>query len=247
MQIDAAVESLGLVVETPHVLLCDGPDLGREPVCHWDRPVPNGGMMIIQPLHLPEMPENAIGNDSMRVRRVLSTWKDIMAAASSLATVLTVIAGGIWGYYQFIEYRYFLQSAVINIHADHVNCADKTCLYLNVEVQNVGNVKLTTKRCMAKVLPYYEAEPGKEAKEDRDNLNTNDRKHIYVLDKGEMNSFAFMFSFLLEDEKKRKLTACRIEITIEASELTADGEPDTWVREQYYLFRPANQLTINKQ
>jgi hypothetical protein len=181
-----------------------------------------------------------------KCKQTRECWKDWLEMFSHATTAIAIILAGLWACVEFWEYRYFVQSTLITVHPSHVDLSDHTVLYLDVDVQNIGNIKLTGQSCGVEVTPYYGTTPDKAIQMTKDNLSANDPAHLHLIDKGERNTFAFVVD-VPRNQKLGKLTALKIKATYESQELTSGGVPLGWVREHIYTLKASTESRTEEQ
>ena len=116
------------------------------------------------------------------------------------------------------------------------------CVYVDVDVQNVGNVKIEGKTVTVSLMPMNgDNDLLKTAIVKRiDDLDSHDPDRVYTIDKGEFSSFSFAFAL----PKGATVTACRIESRYSSTELTdiKTQKHLTWMRSTILPVAPAQKI-----
>jgi hypothetical protein len=112
--------------------------------------------------------------------------------------------------------------------ANFAAAGDHKILYLNVGVQNIGNVVIRGRSCCLTVWALSGTEerlmtPQPLCRQ----LDPVDRAHLFTIDKGEWSTFGFAIG--LPEIAGKPVTATHIFAKYESQQITDEGQPLTWI------------------
>jgi hypothetical protein len=167
----------------------------------------------------------------------LSVMKDALAIARDVVTILGIALGGWWAILKFGLFRQLAENAIIKIKPSHLVKPDHYLLYVQVEIQNIGNVKIPGRCCSLFVTPIVDGklDEAHKWKEDRPCQCGDDPGSLNVIDKKEFSTFVFVLGLNFTSAADRP-EACKIIAVFSSESILKQGGRLGWIREEVYLF-----------
>jgi 5'-nucleotidase / UDP-sugar diphosphatase len=163
-------------------------------------------------------------------------FKDRVTVIKDIATALGIFVAGFWALAKFLQFRLSVQSTVIKIIPRHHVKTDRYLLYVQVEIQNVGNVMINGHACSINVVPIIGGQSDIAHTWNENQLchSGGDPGNLNVIDKEEFITFSFFTPLEFMDSNRPE--ACKIIVTFASEKILKSGGHLGWVREKIYLF-----------
>jgi hypothetical protein len=176
-------------------------------------------------------------------------WFELLHALASLVTA----ASGVTALWLFYYFRRRMPKLQLEISALHESSDHETRMYITVTVTNLDYVMVQGDYCRVLIrvceratglrsvsiaghaIPVADGAPDVSRGEDRWSIPFEDDDRIWVLDKGESNTFSFSATIPTKD-----VVACHIQAEYHSRELTGQwpsAPPFGWRRDAFYELR----------
>ncbi|MEK6371928.1 MAG: hypothetical protein AABO58_04460 [Acidobacteriota bacterium] len=184
-----------------------------------------------------------------RLARFLDGFKVALEIFVALLTIAAICAAG----WKFRRFRNLAESVVITLSPNFAPAGDHKVLYLNVDIQNVGNVKIegrsfcvtveamsgATRKLVTDRPLCVQLAPVDRAQVDRAQV---DRAHLFTIDKGESSTFTAAAG-LPSDLGGKPITAVLIHVRYQSRQITDEGQPLTWIHDAIVPLDESNAAT----
>lgn len=174
-----------------------------------------------------------------RLARFLDGFKVALEIFVALLTIAAICAAG----WKFRRFRNLAESVVITLSPNFAPAGDHKVLYLNVDIQNVGNVKIEGRSFCVTV----EAMSGATRKLVTDRPlcvqpAKADRARLFTIDKGESSTFTAAAG-LPSDLGGKPITAVLIHVRYQSRQIADKGQPLTWIHDAIVPLDESNAAT----